>query len=243
MAELLKQQATPQEILRGTFERFETNRVSISFSGAEDVVLIDMAHKMLGGQTPVFSRDTGRLHNETYIFLDKVSDHYNIQIDVMFPDKTNVENLVKEKGLFSFYKEDHQECCSIRKIEPLKRKLETVDAWITGQRKDQSVTRSALPHEQIDTAFSTPDHKLIKFNPLANWTSTEVWNYIRDNQVPYNPLHDQGFLSIGCQPCTRPIGPGQHEREGRWWWEGSEDKECGLHSQNTDIPQPVRVIR
>ena len=154
MAELLKQQITPQEILRGAFERFETHRVSISFSGAEDVVLIDMAHKILGGETPVFCLDTGRLHNETYHFLEKVSEHYNIHVEVMFPDKTNVENLVKEKGLFSFYKEDHQECCSIRKIEPLKRKLETVDAWITGQRKDQSVTRSALPHEQIDTAFS-----------------------------------------------------------------------------------------
>jgi phosphoadenosine phosphosulfate reductase len=242
MAESLKQQATPQDTLKDAFERFETNRISISFSGAEDVVLIDMAHKLLGSQTPVFCLDTGRLHSETYQFLDKVREYYNINIDIMFPKGTSVENLVTTKGLFSFFEEGHQECCSIRKIEPLRRKLEKVDAWITGQRKDQSVTRLALPHEQIDTAFSTPDHELIKFNPLANWTSVDVWDYIRETRIPYNPLHDQGFLSIGCQPCTRAIGPGQHERSGRWWWEDSEDKECGLHSQNVEI-QPVRVVR
>jgi phosphoadenosine phosphosulfate reductase len=118
-------------------------------------------------------------------------------------------------------------------VEPLRRKLANVDAWITGQRKDQSVdTRQAVPEVQIDGAFSTPEHTLIKFNPLLNWTSAQVWDYIEAYQVPYNPLHQQGFISIGCEPCTRAILPNQHERVGRWWWEDSTKKECGLHAGN-----------
>jgi phosphoadenosine phosphosulfate reductase len=142
-----------------------------------------------------------------------------------------VEKLVREKGLFSFYNDGHQECCGIRKVEPLRRALSTLNAWVTGQRRDQSPsTRAEVPVVQADPTFSTPDHELIKFNPLANWSSQQVWDYIRENAVPYNPLHERGFISIGCEPCTRAVLPGQHEREGRWWWEEATKKECGLHS-------------
>ena len=223
---------SPQDILRYALENHDN--IAISFSGAEDVVLIDMARK-IRPDIKVFSLDTGRLHAETYRFIEEVRKHYDINIDVVFPDATRVEQLVKEKGLFSFYEDDHKECCGIRKIAPLRKQLLTVDAWITGQRRDQSPgTRAEVPVVQDDKAFARPDDKLTKFNPLANWSSKQVWDYIRENNVPYNALHDEGYISIGCEPCTRPTGPGQHEREGRWWWEEATKKECGLHAVNIE---------
>lgn len=219
---------SPQEILKLALDKFEN--IAISFSGAEDVVLIDMASK-IRKDFNVFSLDTGRLHSETYQFLDRVREHYGFKLEVIFPNASEVEAMVREKGLFSFYKDGHKECCGIRKVRPLRRKLSTLDAWITGQRKDQSPsTRASIPVIQEDTAFSTSDRTLIKFNPLANWSSDYVWQYIRNNDVPYNALHTRGFVSIGCEPCTRPVLPNQHEREGRWWWEESTIKECGLHT-------------
>ena len=227
------QERSPQEIIEYALETFDN--ISISFSGAEDVVLIDMAHKINPSKVQVFSLDTGRLHPETYRFIDTVRKHYGIQIDLMHPETEAVQAFVAEKGLFSFYDGDHKECCSVRKIAPLRRKLLTVDAWVTGQRRDQSPdTRAAIPVIQDDKAFARQNDKLTKFNPLANWSSTQVWEYIRSNNVPYNALHDQGFVSIGCEPCTRPVGPNQHEREGRWWWEEATKKECGLHAVNIE---------
>ncbi|MFZ5722992.1 MAG: phosphoadenylyl-sulfate reductase [Pseudomonadota bacterium] len=224
---------TPQEILRHALSSFDN--IAISFSGAEDVVLIDMAVK-IRPDLQVFTLDTGRLHRETYEFIDKVRAHYGIRIEAMFPDAAQIEALVREKGLFSFYRDTHTECCGIRKVGPLRRKLATLDAWITGQRKDQSPgTRAVIPVVQTDTAFAGANNApLIKYNPLANWRSIDVWRYIRGNDVPYNTLHEKGFISIGCDPCTRPILPGQHEREGRWWWEESTKKECGLHIGNIE---------
>jgi phosphoadenosine phosphosulfate reductase len=220
----------PQDILRLALERFET--IAISFSGAEDVVLIDMATRIRPG-VAVFSLDTGRLHSQTYRFLEKVRTHYRVPLEVLAPDAIAVERLVREKGLFSFYRDGHTECCGIRKVMPLRRKLATLDAWITGQRKDQSPsTRASVPVIQDDTAFSTADHRVVKLNPLASWSSADVWRYIRTNDVPYNELHEQGFVSIGCEPCTRAVLPNQHEREGRWWWEEATIKECGLHAGN-----------
>ena len=232
---------SPMDVLADAFNRFEQTQISISFSGAEDVVLIEMAYRLLGNTVPVFSLDTGRLHPETYRYIDQVRKHYGISIDMLSPDPTNLEQLVRGKGLFSFYQDGHHECCAIRKIQPLTKKLCHLDAWITGQRRDQNVTRTELPQEQEDRAFSTPRHPITKFNPLASWTSPDVWRYIQTNGVPYNPLHDQGFSSIGCEPCTRSISRFQPERAGRWWWEDEKDKECGLHAQNIDA-QPVRVI-
>jgi phosphoadenosine phosphosulfate reductase len=224
-------QQSPQKILQQALSLFDN--IAISFSGAEDVVLIDIAHK-INPNVKVFSLDTGRLHPETYQFIDRVRKHYNIAIDVVYPEAAPLEALVKAKGLFSFYEDGHQECCGIRKVAPLRRKLGTLDAWITGQRKDQSPsTRASVPTIQADGAFSTPDHPLVKFNPLANWSSEDVWSYIRALEVPYNPLHERGFISIGCEPCTKPTLPNQHEREGRWWWEEATKKECGLHAPSS----------
>ena len=223
---------SPQEILAAALD-FSDN-LAISFSGAEDVVLVDMASK-LGKPFRVFTLDTGRLHPETYRFLEKVRTHYGIKLEVTFPDVQQIEALSAEKGLFSFYQDDHKECCAIRKVGPLRRKLSTLSDWVTGQRKDQSPgTRVDIPYVQIDGAFSTESNQLIKFNPLANWSSEQVWAYIRSNDVPYNELHEKGFTSIGCEPCTRPVLPNQHEREGRWWWEEATAKECGLHAINVD---------
>ncbi|MCY4129133.1 MAG: phosphoadenylyl-sulfate reductase [Gammaproteobacteria bacterium] len=225
-------ESTPQEVISSALERFDKDRIAISFSGAEDVVLIDMAFKLVGTSFRVFTLDTGRLHAETYEFIEKVRGHYNIEIDVLSPDNWDVEELVREKGLFSFYKDGHTQCCGIRKIASLERKLSDLDAWITGQRRDQGTTRTNVPHEQVDTAFSTRNHEILKFNPLASWESQDVWSYIREHDVPYNVLHEQGYKSIGCAPCTRPIEDSEPERAGRWWWEHEDDKECGLHVQN-----------
>jgi len=220
----------PRIILRKALELFDN--IAISFSGAEDVVLIDMALS-IRKDIRVFTLDTGRLHPETYRFIEKVRKHYQIEIDVLTPDRDVLDSFVKSKGLFSFYEDGHLECCSIRKVEPLKRKLVHLDAWITGQRKDQSLdTRQAIPEVQIDTTFSGAERQLVKFNPLLNWSSAQVWDYIEAYQVPYNELHEKGFISIGCEPCTRAVLPNQPERAGRWWWESEAKKECGLHAGN-----------
>lgn len=219
--------SSPKEILRFALENYEN--IAISFSGAEDVVLVDMAAR-IRDDVKVFSLDTGRLHGETYQLLDEVRKRYKIDFEIVFPESQAVENLVNSKGFYSFMDDGHKECCAVRKVGPLRRKLGTLDAWITGQRQDQSPgTRANVPVVQADGAFSTPDHTLVKFNPLAHWSSAQVWDYIRMNEVPYNKLHERGFISIGCEPCTRAVLPNAHEREGRWWWEDSTAKECGLH--------------
>lgn len=221
----------PQEILALALKEYSP-AIGISFSGAEDVALVDMAVK-LGTPFTVFSLDTGRLHPETYRFIEKVRSHYGIAITALFPRPEAVEALVREKGLFSFYVDGHKECCDIRKVEPLTRALAPLRAWVTGQRKDQSPgTRADVPVVQLDRTFGTPDRPLVKFNPLSFWTSKQVWAYIHDHNVPYNELHNRGFISIGCEPCTRAVSPGEHERAGRWWWEEETKKECGLHIGN-----------
>ena len=221
---------TPQQILRRALEQHA--RIALSFSGAEDVVLINMAVE-IDPAVRVFCLDTGRLHAQTYEFIERVRNHYQIEIEVMFPDPAAVQALTSEKGLFSFLRDGHTECCSIRKTEPLRRKLATLDAWVTGQRRDQSPgTRNQLAVVQSDASNAAPGATLVTYNPLAGWTSQQVWDYIRAYEVPFNPLHGEGFVSIGCAPCTRPITPGQHEREGRWWWEAADNKECGLHAIN-----------
>jgi len=219
----------PKDLIRYALEQHDS--IAVSFSGAEDVVLVDMAVKVRP-DVNIFTLDTGRLHPETYEFIETVRKHYGITIDVRTPEQQALQMFVKEKGLFSFYEDGHQECCGVRKIAPLKAKLATLDAWITGQRHDQSQTRSDVPLIQADTTFAGANGSLTKYNPLANWTSAQVWEYIKVFDVPYNKLHEQGFVSIGCQPCTRPVLPNQHEREGRWWWEGAGHKECGLHAGN-----------
>src|ERR1700752_4316739 len=193
----------PRDILTLAIREYSPD-IAISFSGAEDVVLVDLASKV-GGEFRVFCLDTGRLHPETYQFLQRVRDHYGIAVETFFPQPDAVEKLVQEKGLFSFYQDGHKECCGIRKVEPLVRALRPLKAWVTGQRRDQSPgTRAEIPVVQMDPTFGSPERPLVKFNPIANWTSKQVWAYIRENDVPYNVLHDRGFVSIVGEPGTRP---------------------------------------
>lgn len=209
--------------------------VAIAFSGAEDVALIEYAH-LTDKPFRVFSLDTGRLNPETYRLFDAVEKHYGIKIEYTFPDAQETMDLVREKGLFSFYDDGHGECCRVRKVRPLRKQLTGLRAWITGQRKDQSPgTRDKVPVVQVDPVFegvTGGPGSLVKYNPLSNATSAEVWHFLRVMGVPVNALHSCGYVSIGCEPCTRAVLPGQHEREGRWWWEDAAAKECGLHSGN-----------
>ncbi|ESR62989.1 hypothetical protein CICLE_v10015162mg [Citrus x clementina] len=226
--------ASPLEIMDRALEKFG-NDIAIAFSGAEDVALIEYAH-LTGRPFRVFSLDTGRLNPETYRFFDEVEKHFGIRIEYMFPDAVEVQALVRSKGLFSFYEDGHQECCRVRKVRPLRRALKGLRAWITGQRKDQSPgTRSEIPVVQVDPVFEGLEGgvgSLVKWNPVANVKGNDIWNFLRTMDVPINSLHSQGYISIGCEPCTRPVLPGQHEREGRWWWEDAKAKECGLHKGN-----------
>jgi phosphoadenosine phosphosulfate reductase len=235
--------AEPPEIVRSVLRRFGAD-CALAFSGAEDVALIDMAARS-GERFSVFCLDTGRLHPETYRFIDRVRAHYGIEVELYSPQAQPLQALVRKKGLFSFYEDGHQECCGIRKVEPLRRALTGRSAWITGQRQDQSPdTRAEVPVFQLDhgNAAVAANGGLLKCNPLAHWSSAQVWRYIRDNAVPHNELHERGFVSIGCEPCTRPIMPGQHEREGRWWWEEATKKECGLHTiKPPPPPAPLRA--
>ena len=221
--------AAPAGILQGVLDVFG-DRCAIAFSGAEDVVLIDLAMKT-GRPFSVFCLDTGRLHAETYRFLEKVRKHYGVVIETAFPSAPAVEDLVRRKGLFSFYEDGHKECCQIRKVEPLKQQLAKYGAWVSGQRADQSpATRSGVPEIQTDPNFTgSGGGLLLKSNPLARWSLADVWSYIRERDVPTNELHTRGFVSIGCEPCTRAPLPGEHERAGRWWWEEATKRECGLH--------------
>ncbi|MCM8784927.1 MAG: phosphoadenylyl-sulfate reductase [Candidatus Omnitrophica bacterium] len=219
---------TAEEILKFALEKYQ-NRVALASSfGAEDVVLIDMILK-INPNARIFTLDTGRLPQETYDVMDRIREKYKINIEVYFPDAKLVEEMVSNYGFNLFYKsvELRQLCCKVRKVEPLNRALKGLDAWICGLRREQSVTRTEIRKIEIDTAHNS----ILKINPLADWTEKQVWNYIKENNVPYNALHDKGYPSIGCAPCTRAIKPGEDIRAGRWWWEAPEKKECGLHKK------------
>jgi phosphoadenosine phosphosulfate reductase len=221
-------EGSPQDAINWALDRYGRD-CAISFSGAEDVVLIELASRS-GKPFSVFSLDTGRLHPETYEFIERVREHYGITIDIYSPQAAAVQQLVREKGLFSFYQDGHQECCAIRKVEPLRRALVNYRMWVTGQRRDQSPTRSNVEVLQLDKTFSGSAGPLLKLNPLARQSLAEIWAFIRSAGIPYNPLHDRGFISIGCAPCTRVVRPGEHERAGRWSWEDATKRECGLHA-------------
>ena len=215
-----------EEIIRLAAQEF-SGRVNFATSlGEEDQVLLDIISKV-APQIEVFTLDTGRLHQETYDLLAKNQKKYKLKFRIMYPDTKAVEEMVKAKGINLFYEsvENRKLCCGIRKVEPLKRALADVDAWITGLRRAQSVTRATLEVVEWDEA-----NQRIKINPLADWSLDDVHKYIKNNQVEVNALHAKGFASIGCAPCTRAIKPGEDIRAGRWWWEEPEQKECGLHN-------------
>ena len=220
--------ASPEAVIKYLLQRYGES-ATIAFSGAEDVAVIDMAAKS-GEPFSVFTLDTGRLHPETYRFLEKVRTHYGIAIDLVFPERIAVEELVRKKGLYSFYGDGHGECCKIRKVEPLGRALGGRRAWLSGQRRDQSPTRSLLERFELDRGHADAHGPLLKANPLAHWSLAQTWQYLGEQGAPTNDLHARGFISIGCEPCTREIRPGEHERAGRWWWEEATKRECGLHT-------------
>ena len=224
---------SPQEFLQWAVGAFYPRITMASSFGAEDMALIDMfagpaGRLALQDKTiRVFTLDTGRLNEETYELIDRVRARYKIAIESYFPDPRKVEALERTKGFYSFREslENRKECCSIRKVGPLARALQGTAAWITGLRRDQSVTRAGVQKIEVDDAHNG----IFKINPLAAWTNDQVWQYLREQGVPYSKLHELGYSSIGCAPCTRAIKPGENIRDGRWWWESPEHKECGLH--------------
>jgi phosphoadenosine phosphosulfate reductase len=216
----------PEVILLEVLREFG-DKIGFSTSlGAEDQVITSMLAG-IDKNVKIFTLDTGRMFPETYEILHRTVNRYGMNITVFFPEASEVEEMVNSKGINLFYESiaNRKLCCHIRKIEPLKRALSGLDAWITGLRRQQSVTRNEMKLVEWDET-----HGLVKINPLVEWTSDMVWEYIHRNNVPYNKLHDQGFPSIGCQPCTRAVTEGEDIRAGRWWWEQPENKECGLHN-------------
>jgi phosphoadenosine phosphosulfate reductase len=224
MSDLHRRVAETSAILERIARDF-TPAVFASSLAAEDMVLTDL---ILKADLPIaiFSLETGRLHAETLAMIDRVKDTYDYDIALFRPDPLAVERYVTQNGLNAFYEsvDMRKECCRIRKVEPLGRALVGKRAWITGQRRAQSATRAELAVQEDDLG-----HAMQKFNPLTDWSEENVWDYLRSNNVPYNALHDRGFPSIGCEPCTRAVQPGEDVRAGRWWWENPESKECGLH--------------
>ncbi|WP_368029993.1 phosphoadenylyl-sulfate reductase [Arcobacter sp. s6] len=220
------QNNTTQEVIEYFLKNFKNVALSSSLA-AEDQVLTDVILKQDKNAT-IFTLDTGRLHPETYNVMDETNLKYGVKIDVFFPNNEKVQELYQTQGVNGHYEsiDNRKNCCGIRKIEPLKRALKGLDVWITGLRAAQSVTRVDMPLVEWDESFN-----VIKVNPLINWNEKDVWDYIKENRVPYNKLHDQGFPSIGCAPCTRAIKEGEDIRAGRWWWENPEHKECGLHKK------------
>lgn len=226
-AQLLENK-TPEDVIRFFISHYKEKVAFSSSLGLEDQVITHMI-AAIDKNTRIFTLDTGRVFPETYSLISRTNDRYDINIQVYFPDNKEVEEMVNKKGINLFYEsiENRKECCRIRKIEPLKRAFKGLDAWICGLRREQSVTRNDMQVVEWDA-----NNNLVKINPLINWTEQQVWDYIRENNIPYNVLHDKGFPSIGCQPCTRAVKPGEDIRAGRWWWENPEQKECGLHARH-----------
>lgn len=219
---------TAQEVLKWADEAFG-NKVALASSfGAEDVVLIDMWVE-INPNARIFTLDTGRLPQETYNVIDEIRQRYKINIEFYFPDTKKTEEMLNKYGPNLFYEsvDLRKLCCNVRKVEPLNRALSKLDAWVCGLRREQSVTRTQVKKLEIDEAHNG----IVKINPLADWAEKQVWDYIKQNNVPYNALHDKNYPSIGCAPCTRAVKPGEDIRAGRWWWENPETKECGLHCQ------------
>ncbi len=219
--------ATPQEALAYFLREYE-GRIALSSSlSVEDQALTHMI-VLERPDTRIFTLDTGRLFPETYQLIDRTNMTYGIKIEVFFPDYHKVQQMVREEGVNLFYNsvESRHRCCAIRKLEPLRRAFQGLEVWICGLRRTQSVTRKDMRLVEWDDM-----HGLIKLNPLIDWSEDDVWAYVRKHHVPYNKLHDRGFPSIGCEPCTRAVKPGEDVRSGRWWWESPEKRECGLHQR------------
>jgi len=219
--------ASPEEVIEFFHNIFGEKLALSSSLGAEDQVLTHM-YANINEKPNIFTLDTGRLFPETYKLIAATNNKYNIKLKIYFPNTEEVEHMVNNKGIDPFFEsiENRKLCCNIRKLGPLKRAFSGLDAWICGLRRDQAVTRFATRKVEWDEI-----NNIIKINPLNDWSEEDVWNYIKSNNIPYNELHDKGFPSIGCEPCTRAVKEGEDVRAGRWWWEQPESKECGLHNQ------------
>ena len=217
--------AETKEVISYFLKNFRERIAFSSSFGAEDQVLTDIILK-IDRSAQIFTLDTGRLPQRTYDVMQRTNLRYETKIRVYFPDSREIEELYFKQGFNGFYDsvENRKECCRVRKIAPLRRALAGVDVWITGLRAEQSQTREGMQMLEWDEA-----NGVIKLNPLINWSESDVWEYIREKSIPYNALHDEGYPSIGCEPCTRAIKEGADIRSGRWWWENPEHKECGLH--------------
>ncbi len=220
---------TPQEVLKWSLDNLHPKIAMASSFGAEDVIVIDMLMK-INPKSRIFTLDTGRLNQETYDVMDAIRKKYNVNLEVMFPDQNEVEQMVRVNGLNLFYDSvgNRKLCCGIRKVHPLNRILSTLDGWITGLRADQTEVRSNANKIEFDEQHNG----ILKINPIIEWTWEQTWDYIKKYDIPYNKLHDKGFPSIGCEPCTRAIKSGEPLRAGRWWWESDSQKECGLHADH-----------
>lgn len=229
IAELNEKLKTPEEVLKWALDNLHPKLALASSFGAEDVAVIDMLTK-INSKARIFTLDTGRLNQETYDVMDEIRKKYNTSIEVTFPDVEEVTEMVRVNGMNLFYEspDNRKLCCGIRKVHPLNKMLATLDGWITGLRSDQTNNRSTVPKIAIDDQHNG----MLKINPIVDWTWEQTWDYIKVNNIPYNKLHDKGFPSIGCEPCTRAIKPGEDLRAGRWWWEGKSDRECGLHMEH-----------
>jgi phosphoadenosine phosphosulfate reductase len=221
------EEKSPQQVLEWALSEFHPKISLASSLGAEDMVMTDMLRN-INPDARIFALETGRLHQETYNLIDKAREKYG-DFEIFYPDTAHLEEMTRNHGLNLFYKSMtlRKMCCGVRKVEPLTRALSDLDAWITGLRRDQASTRVSVQKVEVDAIHNG----IIKINPLADQTSEDVWRYIRKNNVPYNALHDNGYPSIGCEPCTRAVKPGEDPRAGRWWWEPREASECGLHKK------------
>ena len=222
------ERADARKLLEWGLERFHPRMAISAAGGVDGMVLVDMAWR-IDPTVRVFTLDTGRLPAETYSLFENVRERYGVEVEFEFPDRLEIERLVKQHGPNLMYRgvDLRLSCCEVRKVEPLKRKLSTLQAWVTGLRREQWKSRHNIAKVELDC-----DHGgIVKLNPLADWTIDRVWAYIREHQVPYHALLDEGYTSIGCAPCTRAVTHGEHERAGRWWWESEAEKECGIHCE------------
>jgi len=223
---------SPQQTLEWALKEFHPRIAIASSFGPEDMVLTDIAKK-INPEAKIFALETGRLHQETYDLMEKVKDRYG-EFGVYYPDAARLEEMVRAHGINLFYKSItlRRLCCNVRKVDPLKRALFGLDAWITGLRREQSTTRTDVQRVEVDSS----NGGILKINPLVDQSSQDIWQYIKSNNLPYNTLHDNGYPSIGCEPCTRAVKPGEDQRSGRWWWEPREASECGLHNRHESSP-------
>ncbi len=224
---------TPQRLLAWGLDSFAPQiSLSASFGSPEGMVILDMMTKIDRARTRIFTIDTGRLPQPTYNLIDRVRDRYQVEVEVFFPDPKRIEDMVRSRGMNLFYEsvDNRRLCCGIRKVEPLERALARLNAWITGLRREQGVTRADVRTVETDQVHDGR----IKLNPLARWTGDDVWSYIKTHSVPVNALHAKGYPSVGCAPCSRAIRDGEDERAGRWWWEQAESRECGIHDGYED---------